>query len=102
MTTLDSAPEPSPVPCSVPSPSPSPEPIPESADRPALRVVAGTPTPDELAAVVAALYAVAAAASTSAADPDGTASSPWAAPATRLGTAYGPGRRGWRTSALPR
>lgn len=66
-----------------------------------VRVVAGRPTPEELAAVVAVLAAVA-----TAGDGDGTASG--AAPASQWtsrerGVRIGPrpSRGGWRASAFP-
>ncbi len=66
-----------------------------------LRVVFGSPTVQELAALVAVLAALPAA---SGGDPvdDAAPTSTWAAPAARLRTAYGHGRAGWRASALPR
>ena len=70
-----------------------------------LRIVCGTPSDEELAAltaVLAALTAVLAAAS-----PHGTADPPpqgstWAAPAARLRTPLHPGPGAWRAAVLPR
>jgi hypothetical protein len=71
-----------------------------SADpgRPLLRVVRGTPTREELAAVVAVLAAGSAA---PAAAPPAPAGRPlWAVPVLRAPLAPGPGA--WRASGLPR
>jgi len=65
---------------------------------PAIRVVSGRPTDEELAALVAVLTAAAGAGGTDA----GPVKSRWAAPSTRLRSAYGPRRDGWRASGLPR
>ncbi len=64
-----------------------------------LVVAGGRPTDEELAALVTVLYALTLA--------DGRPQAPaaqwvWASPATRLRTAYGPARGGWRASGLPR
>ncbi|OFE14558.1 hypothetical protein BA895_09345 [Humibacillus sp. DSM 29435] len=73
-----------------PTPSDAAEPDPQA---PALRILAGHPTPEELAALVVVLAARQA--------PDAAAPlsvrSPWSDPARRL---VGPS--GWRGSALPR
>jgi hypothetical protein len=64
-----------------------------------IRVVHGSPTDEELAALVVVLTVVG---STSDRSTQRTAGSRWSAPATRLRTAYGPSRGGWRASGLPR
>ena len=71
---------------------------PVSEERPLLRVVRGTPSDEELAALTAVLAATA---SHGPADtpPRGSA---WAAPAARLRTSLRPGHGAWRASALPR
>ncbi len=64
-----------------------------------LRIVRGTPSEEELAALTAVLAAVSS---------RGTADTPsprrfaWAAPATRLRTPLHPGPGAWKASALPR
>ena len=63
-----------------------------------LQVVSGSPTDEELAALVVVLAGLA----VDAADDDGAAPSTWASPGGRLRTAYGPGPGGWRASSLPR
>jgi hypothetical protein len=75
-----------------------------SADKPvevtpALRVVKGDPTPEELAALVAVISARAAAAG--ATEPDTERASDWASywRNTRRPLQHGPGR--WRASAFP-
>ncbi len=69
--------------------------LPEPA-RPVLRIVRGTPTDAELAALVAVL-----AARTAAPPTDPPARSAWADPAGRLRVTGRPGRDAWRRSALP-
>ena len=64
---------------------------------PAIRVVSGRPSDEELAALVAVL---AAARGGGDAEPE-QAGSRWSAPSTRLRSAYGPSRGGWRASGLP-
>ncbi|MEO3936054.1 acyl-CoA carboxylase epsilon subunit [Dermatophilaceae bacterium Soc4.6] len=64
---------------------------------PAIRVVSGWPTDDELAALVAVLTA-AASGNEPAPPPVG---SRWSSPSGRLRSAYGPSRGGWRASGLP-
>jgi len=77
--------------------------VPDAAPEVSVRVVSGSPTPHELAAVVAVLLAVTDGVCESRASEVPTpATSTWSAPALRLRTAYGRGRGGWRTSALPR
>jgi hypothetical protein len=78
--------------------SDSGEPTGDSAEEPApfLRVVAGDPTPDELAAVVAVLASL-----------DGPAAAParrtpeWNAPRRLHRALHAPGPGGWRASGLP-
>ncbi len=65
---------------------------------PAVRVVSGRPTDEELAALIAVLTAATGGGATQA----GPSPSRWAAPSTRLRSAYGPSRGGWRASGLPR
>ncbi|MDQ2757616.1 MAG: acyl-CoA carboxylase subunit epsilon [Actinomycetota bacterium] len=65
---------------------------------PAIRVVSGWPADDELAALIAVLSAAAASGGTESAERPG---SRWSAPSTRLRSAYGPRRGGWRASGLP-
>jgi len=72
--------------------------VPDAGREVVVRVVSGSPTPAELAAVVAVLLAV----SDAAPGPSTAPTSTWAAPAARLRTAYGHGHDGWRASALPR
>lgn len=75
----------------------SPTRLPDPVAPPALRVVRGTPTDVELAAVVAVLGAVAAAV-----PPARPARSRWAAPARGM-RPFGPvAWDSWRTSARPR
>ncbi len=69
-------------------------------DAAVVRVVAGSPSAEELAALVTVLAAL-----ETGGDPDQDDARPasgWAAPAARLRTAYGPRPGGWRDSALPR
>ncbi len=77
----------------------APEQQPDSVAGAAVRIVAGSPCADELAAVVAVLGALAGRSSD---DAQQRVASRWAAPAVRLRTAYGPAQGGWRGSALPR
>jgi hypothetical protein len=70
----------------------------EKQPRPLLRVVRGTPSDEELAALTAVLAA---------ASPHGTADPPpqgstWAAPAVRLRTPLHPGPGAWKAAVLPR
>jgi hypothetical protein len=69
----------------------------ESAqDRPALRIVSGSPTPEELAAVTAVVAAASGAAAAPAArDVRGG----WSDPAARRRAALIPGPNAWRSSA---
>ncbi len=74
-------------------------PVSEKQPRPLLRVVRGTPSDEELAALTAVLAA---------ASPHGTANTPpprgsaWAAPAARLRTPLHPGPGAWKAAVLPR
>jgi hypothetical protein len=73
---------------------------PDQADRPvrpALRVVRGDPTAEELAALVAVLGARAAVPGAAPASPR----SAWNAPAGMVRRQVSPGPDGWRRSALP-
>ena len=63
-----------------------------------LQVVSGSPTDEELAALVVVLAGLGA----DGTDDDGVATSTWASPGSRHRTAYGPGPGGWRASGLPR
>ncbi len=63
-----------------------------------LRIVRGTPSDEELAALTAV---VAAAVSHAAASTPPRRRSAWGAPATRLRTRLEPGPGAWRASALP-
>lgn len=65
-------------------------------ERPALRIISGSATPEEIAAIVAVLAATGSGPEVAGAS--GRVSR-WAAPATRLRSDLG---RGWRASALPR
>ncbi|MGH3520654.1 MAG: acyl-CoA carboxylase epsilon subunit [Haloechinothrix sp.] len=71
----------------------------ESARRPVLRVVRGTPDEFELAALTAV---VAAAASQAGAAPEPKRRSVWADPATRLRAPLQAEPGAWRASGLPR
>jgi hypothetical protein len=73
----------------------------DAPERPPLRLVRGTATPEELAALVAVLSAA------SADSAGGTATgrrppSGWASPAQGLRRPLAPGQGAWRASALPR
>jgi hypothetical protein len=68
---------------------------------PYLRVVRGDATPEEIAALVGALAAVAAARSATAAAQRRPARPQWNAPARLLSTPPRPGAGAWRRSALP-
>jgi hypothetical protein len=67
---------------------------------PVLRVIRGDATPEEIAAVVAALLARAAASSAASA-PDRPAPSAWADRSRLLRRPVHPGPDAWRRSALP-
>ena len=69
----------------------------EHQDRPALRIVRGDPSAEELAALVAVL---AAASGTGQEEPAPAPRSDWAPPARLLRTPVAP--TGWWASALPR
>ena len=69
----------------------------ESQEVPLLRVVAGDPTPEELAALVAVVASLGSAA---AAPPRRTPE--WQAHHRRVRATYAHGPRGWRSSGLPR
>ena len=73
------------------------------APEPYLRVVRGDATPEEIAALVATLTAVAAAARSRAAEEAKPAPvlSQWNAPARRLRAPLHPAPGAWRRSALP-
>jgi len=66
---------------------------------PHLRVVKGSPTDEELAALVAVLQAAAAAGTT---PPPRKPVSEWAAPHRKLRATFPSGPSGWRASAMPR
>jgi len=70
----------------------------EPTQRPVLRVIAGSPTPDEVGVVVAVLSAVSAAGAT-VPRPLGLGS--WSNRARRLGRRPAPGPTTWRDSGLP-
>jgi hypothetical protein len=63
-----------------------------------LRVIRGNPTPEEVAAVVTVLSAVAAGNG----EPAPRKRSRWADPARRLRPSLNPGADGWSRSGLPR
>ena len=67
---------------------------------PALKVVAGHPSAEELAALIVALSAVLAARGGPAGQP-GRAASGWADRSRMMGAPLGPGRGAWRRSARP-
>ena len=72
------------------------------SERPALRVVAGDATPEEIAAVVAA---VAVTAASTESRPPASATSVWADRAhghRSIRATFAPGPDGWRTSFWPR
>lgn len=71
----------------------------EPSQGPVLRIVAGNPTPEEVAVVVSVLSAVASAGS-SPAEPLAVRS--WTSKARALGTWADPGPTRWRDSGLPR
>jgi hypothetical protein len=75
----------------------------EPAGRPVLEVVAGHPSPDELAAVTVTLAAVLAARDRAAgrAGQAGRAASGWASRSRMLGAPQRPGPGAWRRSAWP-
>ncbi len=68
---------------------------------PYLRVVRGDASPQEIAALVAALAAVAAARARAAAAQPPPARPNWNDPSRRMRTPVHPGPGGWRRSALP-
>jgi hypothetical protein len=70
------------------------------ADGPMLKVVAGHPSAEELAALTVALSAVLAARGGPAGGP-GRAASGWGDRSTMMGAALRPGRDAWRRSARP-
>ena len=72
----------------------------QPARRPALEVVAGHPSPDELAALTVTLAAVLAARHR-AAGRAGRAASGWASRSRMLGAPLRPGPDAWRRSAWP-
>jgi hypothetical protein len=69
---------------------------------PALLLVKGDATDEELAAVVAVLQAYAASAAVTAAEPRRAPASSWSAPVRRLRVTHPPGPGGWRAGGLPR
>ena len=69
----------------------------QPAGEPALKVVAGRPSAEELAALTVALSAVLAARG----GPAGRASSGWADRSRMMGVPPRPGRDSWRRSAQP-
>lgn len=70
---------------------------PQQPAAPVLRIEAGNPTPEELAALVAVILAGSAAGEGGAPEPP---RSRWAAPQARL-RATGPGAGAWRFSGMP-
>lgn len=66
---------------------------------PVLRIVAGNPTPEEVAVVVSVLSAVA---SSSSSPPEPIQLRSWTSKARRLRTWANPGPTRWRDSGLPR
>ena len=77
---------------------------PRTPARPALRVVSGNATPEEIAAVVAAVAAAAPDAD-DAGPPDADVTSTWASAAwahRQVRASFTPGRHAWRTSFWPR
>lgn len=69
-----------------------------STEAPALRVVSGNATPEE----VAVILALVAASSGAAAEPDVTEVNRWNDRSAHLRTVLTPGQGAWRASALPR
>lgn len=67
-------------------------------ETPQLRVIRGNPSPEEMAAVVTVLTAVAAGNG----EPPPPKRSRWADPARRLRAPLAPGAGGWSRSGLPR
>jgi hypothetical protein len=65
---------------------------------PALRVISGSATPEEIAVILALV----AASSGSAAEPDVTEVNRWNDRSAHLRTVMHPGQGAWRASALPR
>jgi hypothetical protein len=76
----------------------NPSPATEDLQRPALRIVRGEPTADELAALVAVLSARASAGDGGA---PARARSAWNAPSRLVRKPVAHGRDGWRRSSLP-
>lgn len=76
----------------------SPETIPEP-QKPALRVVKGDPTPEELAALVAVLAARSAAAADAASRARKPVRSEWGSPARAVRGTHRPGADQWRRSS---
>jgi len=90
------------APGALPAPGP-PGAAAASAPEPAVRVLRGAPTPEEVAALVAAVALVGAAGSPgSAAGPESRRGSAWSAPASRLRVPHRPAPGAWRSSVLPR
>ena len=73
-------------------------PAPADAQRPALRVVRGDATPEEVAALVAVLTAV----SAGAPEPAPRHTSRWSSPERALRRPLSPGPGAWRASSWPR
>ncbi|HET8717731.1 MAG TPA: acyl-CoA carboxylase subunit epsilon [Nocardioidaceae bacterium] len=71
-------------------------------ERPALRVVRGDPSAEELAALTVVLHAVSAASASAAASQTDRPRSQWSAPRRRLRTTFPHGPGAWRASGLPR
>jgi hypothetical protein len=72
--------------------------VPRGPSRPALRIVKGDPTPEEIAALVAVL----ARRGSGAAPPPPPRRSEWASHQRRMRPAVHPAPGAWRASALPR
>ena len=69
----------------------------EEAERPALRIITPSTTPEEVAAIVA-VFASMGSGTPSSSSPVRT----WSSPARALGIVHRSGAGAWRTSALPR
>ncbi len=78
-------------------PETGPESEPET--RPALRIIRGDATPEEVAALVAVVTGISAAAAAATAGP--RPRSEWASPARMVRRPVTAGRGAWRASALP-
>jgi hypothetical protein len=71
----------------------------DSTMQPALRVVRGDPSAEELAAMVAVVQGIAAASSV---EPPAPARSEWSVAHRRMRTSFPSGPGAWRSSGLPR